>query len=308
MGKLRLINKAVAPALITLLLSICALHPMKAKDVQASPITIETLRKEIMILHETREHVERNGGSDERDSARYIEYLDRRIGELCSQAITMAGMAAVSGLPCPAPTLMIPGYEIPRRQGRDDRLRAAETELLESLGDFDEMLAAEQQRLKTSRQKAEGCGPGEAAAGAASEERSGDRSGAGSGSGAGAGQEGMEGKGAEAAGPEAGGPHGTDSGETDSGHGPEGPEGMEGSGAVGAGGMERGRGQRASEASGRAGGGDQKGAPATRGDSAIYEDDDIVARQLREAAERETDPELKKRLWEEYRKYKEANR
>jgi hypothetical protein len=37
-------------------------------------------------------------------------------------------------------------------------------------------------------------------------------------------------------------------------------------------------------------------------------DDDIVARQLREAAEKETDPVLKERLWEEYRKYKEAKR
>lgn len=33
-------------------------------------------------------------------------------------------------------------------------------------------------------------------------------------------------------------------------------------------------------------------------------DDDVVARQLREAAETEQDPELRKRLWEEYRKYK----
>ena len=33
-------------------------------------------------------------------------------------------------------------------------------------------------------------------------------------------------------------------------------------------------------------------------------DDDVVARQLREAAEKETDPELKKKLWEEYRRYK----
>jgi hypothetical protein len=32
-------------------------------------------------------------------------------------------------------------------------------------------------------------------------------------------------------------------------------------------------------------------------------DDDIVARQLREAAENERDPELRKKLWEEYRKY-----
>ncbi|MBM4227949.1 MAG: hypothetical protein FJ164_09410 [Gammaproteobacteria bacterium] len=33
-------------------------------------------------------------------------------------------------------------------------------------------------------------------------------------------------------------------------------------------------------------------------------DDDIVARQLREAAEREADPALKEKLWQEYRNYK----
>jgi hypothetical protein len=37
-------------------------------------------------------------------------------------------------------------------------------------------------------------------------------------------------------------------------------------------------------------------------------DDDIVARQLREAAENETDPALRARLWEEYRKYKRGTR
>jgi hypothetical protein len=35
-------------------------------------------------------------------------------------------------------------------------------------------------------------------------------------------------------------------------------------------------------------------------------DDDIIARQLREAAEKETDPELRKKLWDEYRKYKKS--
>jgi hypothetical protein len=33
-------------------------------------------------------------------------------------------------------------------------------------------------------------------------------------------------------------------------------------------------------------------------------DDDIVARQLREAAQMEQDPELREKLWDEYRKYK----
>jgi hypothetical protein len=42
---------------------------------------------------------------------------------------------------------------------------------------------------------------------------------------------------------------------------------------------------------------------ATAGQTQVY-DDDIVARQLREAAERETDPELKKKLWKEYEDYK----
>ena len=36
--------------------------------------------------------------------------------------------------------------------------------------------------------------------------------------------------------------------------------------------------------------------------------DDIVARQLREAAEKETDPELKRKLWDEYRRYKASIR
>jgi len=35
-------------------------------------------------------------------------------------------------------------------------------------------------------------------------------------------------------------------------------------------------------------------------------DDDIVARQLREAAEKETDPELKAKLWKEYEEYKKS--
>lgn len=35
-------------------------------------------------------------------------------------------------------------------------------------------------------------------------------------------------------------------------------------------------------------------------------DDDIVARQLREAAMQEKDPELREKLWEEYRNYKKS--
>ena len=54
---------------------------------------------------------------------------------------------------------------------------------------------------------------------------------------------------------------------------------------------------------GAKGGGGPSGVP---GDIPDGRDDDIVARQLREAAMKETDPELRERLWDEYRKYKQS--
>lgn len=44
-------------------------------------------------------------------------------------------------------------------------------------------------------------------------------------------------------------------------------------------------------------------APADVGDG---QDDDIIARQLREAAQKEKDPQLRAKLWDEYRKYKKG--
>jgi hypothetical protein len=56
--------------------------------------------------------------------------------------------------------------------------------------------------------------------------------------------------------------------------------------------------------------GDRPGAPggtaATPPDVGNGNDDDIVARQIRKAAESEPDPELRRKLWEEYRKYKQG--
>ena len=49
-----------------------------------------------------------------------------------------------------------------------------------------------------------------------------------------------------------------------------------------------------------------EGPSSTTQPRADYEDDDIVARQLREAAENETDPELKEKLWKEYEEYKKS--
>jgi hypothetical protein len=49
--------------------------------------------------------------------------------------------------------------------------------------------------------------------------------------------------------------------------------------------------------------GEGSGPTGDRGSRYSKEDDDIVARQLREAAENETDPELKEKLWKEYEVY-----
>jgi len=48
------------------------------------------------------------------------------------------------------------------------------------------------------------------------------------------------------------------------------------------------------------------GAQATRA-RPLGRDDDILARQLREAAERETDPSVRAKLWKEYNDYKSSS-
>ena len=49
-----------------------------------------------------------------------------------------------------------------------------------------------------------------------------------------------------------------------------------------------------------------RGETSARGEEPAIDGDDVVARQLREAAMKETDPVMKEKLWEEYKKYKEA--
>src|SRR5579862_2300386 len=49
---------------------------------------------------------------------------------------------------------------------------------------------------------------------------------------------------------------------------------------------------------------DNAGNGATAREVPDGSDDDVVARRLRKAAEQETDPELKEKLWQEYRDYK----
>ena len=99
---------------------------------------------------------------------------------------------------------------------------------------------------------------------------------------------------------------------TSSGSGQQG-EGEQGEGEQGE--QEGSEGQGSQDAAGQPGGYQPGGAEGAEGEETEQvpddipdgQDDDIVARQLRELAENETDPELKERFWDEYRKYKAEN-
>ena len=79
--------------------------------------------------------------------------------------------------------------------------------------------------------------------------------------------------------------------------------GAEGDGQAGDGSATGSGGERTAGGAG-AGGATGSGAGAMPADIPDGRDDDIVARQIREAAMNETDPELREALWEEYRQYK----
>lgn len=70
---------------------------------------------------------------------------------------------------------------------------------------------------------------------------------------------------------------------------------------------EKGRKEGGFESGGK-GTGDESTRDSKTGEREREQDDDIVARQLREAAEKETDPELKEKLWKEYEAYKASRR
>jgi hypothetical protein len=226
--------------------------------------------------------------SDYRD---FIVFLNTRIVTYCRELAEQEGMAALEGLPCPAGPMMsgTGGTPLPTEEeifytigpgAAETRTQAEKTaeideSFLAALGNFDEMLLKEEEKVasRVPSQRESG------SSGQAGEPGSGGASGAG-----------------------------------ESGSGKDGDAGGQGErseGEAGAEGRAEGQAGQAGTASGAqrsAGAGDANvdhsayGAPG--GKLPPPEDDDIVARQLREAAEKEPDPELKKKLWEEYWKYK----
>lgn len=188
------------------------------------------------------------------DFEHYLDQLAGRIVVKCQDLLARYPDARQTELPCgsePAPQPWVP--DIKSEQTSSERLLELELALAEGLGQFDEMLLQEQQKISSrvprSRESGSGGGDGRGGeSGSQTGQQAGDRE---------AGRRGGEGIATGTSGnPEEGGTTGTSGGTVRS--------------------------------------NDRK----KRGE------DDVVARQLREAAEKEQDPELKKKLWDEYHRYK----
>lgn len=185
----------------------------------------------------------------------------------------------------PAPALPA---DFDRGQTDDEKIALLDAELGSSLSEFDEKLLREQKELAEKSRSTSAGGSGEQ-----SERGQGASGKAGEGEGEGEGENAAGGSGGESG--ESGGessPGGESERQAESGQqGGAGGEGAEGN-------------EQVASAGGASGDGRQAGKIATPPDIPDGKDDDIVARQLREAAENEQDPELRAKLWEEYRKYK----
>ncbi len=211
------------------------------------------------------------------DFSAYLEQLDLSIAHQCSE---LAG-----SYPGPGEQQLLCltqreagglSARLANEQSAQEQLAELDASLASELAEFDEKLLIEQQKVHARAARASESG------------------GADGGQAAGGGGDSKNGAGGVDAGPGAGG---------------------ENTGAEETGRDRDSRsGEASSRADGRGAGGDMKTERSAGGASAPPEDipdgsdDDVVARQLREAAQKERDPELKRRLWDEYRRYKGSTR
>ena len=245
------------------------------------------LRDTIVSLNKARESISDNelnkpelsqrSENSREDVLLFLSYLDGRIYYYCQELFLVGGPEGLAGLTCPSGSRSMFDsslYDpVPDSSGQTSGEKVAELEgdFNAALGEFDDMLLKEQEKIAAHipRQR-ETSGPGSSASGAAQGPQAGQDS---------------------EKQPSAGQAGGATSSQTGSPEESSSQEDARGGSSVGGG-----KGKK-----------NQSTLPPTDGQKEISkDDDDIVARQLREAAEQETDPEIKAKLWEEYRKYKEG--
>ena len=277
------------------LMVLCTAPPLYAADQDQ----IESMRKSVFALDSARQtafnELESSSLSQGEidDYKDFIVYLNTRIVNYCMELTEQGGEATVEGLPCPVISTMgnaeegqvpteetyiyFPVSEPAETHTQAEKTASMDKQLFAALADFDELLLKEEEKVsaRVPSQRETGSAGQDGTSG------SGGVSGETGGSGEGSGDQ--DGSGTASA----------DAGESSSSSAQSGQtaQGGTSSGAhsnVGAGSADI----------------DHSAYGAPGGKLPPPQDDDIVARQLREAAEKETDPELKKKLWEEYWKYK----
>lgn len=238
--------------------------------------TLDDLYAQQTVLQQVEQDYKRRSGSlsagEADDYQAYITGLRDRLMQDCN-AVRSSGTELPADIECPGSAA---AGLAPVRKGstraatRGEQTDSLDAELEAGLGDYDDLLLTEQARVKAEKPRSDvGDGGGDGFSGGAEGETGGETDSAGA---TGGGQT------ADA--------RATETGQTTT----DGSEGQQ----TGAGGQQTGV------------GGQQTGTGGQPADIPDGDDDDVVARQLRKAAEQETDPELKKKLWEEYRKYKQG--
>jgi len=228
------------------------------------------------------------------DRVRQLTEEKRKIVQKLEQAQRRSAPASNTGAPGTA--LPPPSLDIPEDQELDE-LRALQRELDQSIAAFDDMLLTENELARVEsdlkmRQLAQ-----EAAQAARNLRENG---GGGEGEGTAEGETGMESGESSSGG-------GDQTGENAEEGGMEGIEGDTGEASQEGGTKETGGGQDRSKRVSKSSRGQGDNASAGQSQQTTNsQDDDIVARQLREAAEKETDPVLKEKLWKEYNDYKKG--
>ena len=263
----------------------------------ASDADIQAARQELHLRTETERRMRRNfesllgnsqmSATEIREFENYLAGLGKMVDEQRRLVASLEGRD-VEGAGGSSRAAALPA-EFDRGQTDDEKIALLDAELGSSLSGFDEKLLREQRELAEKSRSVSASGSGEQrerGEGASGEAGEGEGEKAAGGSGGEAGENGSE-SAAGGAGGEGESERQAESGQQ-SGTGGEGAEGNE----------------RVASAGGASGDGRQAGKTSTPPDIPDGKDDDIVARQLREAAEDEQDPELREKLWEEYRKYK----
>ena len=286
---------------IIALLAACMLVAgfLPAGALAAGDAELQAARQELRLRTETERRMRRDFESllgDSQMSAteigefeNYLARLGKMVDEQRRLVANLEGRGTDGAIGSPRAAALPTDFD--RGQTDDEKIALLDAELGSSLSEFDEKLLREQKELAEKSRSASAGKSGD-------QPESGDGASGGAGDGSGEGEKAAGESGGEA------GESGSESAAGSSGKDGESERQAESGEQGGTGGEGAEGNEQVASAGGASGDGRHTGNIPTPPDIPDGKDDDIVARQLREAAENEQDPELRAKLWDEYRKYK----